>query len=106
MFAGQFTPQQAYLLSQARAIFIFQQLVIFPLYFAPGLRGLLGGDARPKFPCSVSWMIRKGVPRLCTLVFWNYGWLLMVRAFLKDGDTASMSANDWARAAFMLQARA
>ena len=103
MPAGDFTAQQAQLLFQARAVFIFQQLIIFPLYFAPGLRGLLGGDRRTKFPCSISWMIRKGAPRLCTLILWNLGWLLMMRAFLKDGDVASMSATDWARAVFMLQ---
>ena len=28
-------------------------------------------------------MVRKGAPRLCTLLFWNLGWLLMVRAFFK-----------------------
>ena len=103
MSPGDFTAQQAQLLFQARAVFIFQHLVIFPLYFAPGLRGLLGGDRRTKFPCSISWMIRKGAPRLCTLILWNLGWLLMMRAFLKDGDVASMSATDWARAVFMLQ---
>jgi hypothetical protein len=103
MSPGDFTAQQAQLLFQARAVFIFQHLVIFPLYFAPGLRGLLGGDRRTKFPCSISWMIRKGAPRLCTLIFWNLGWLLMMRAFFKDGDVASMSATDWARAVFMLQ---
>ena len=103
MAPGDFTAHQAQLLFQAQAIFIFQQLIIFPLYFAPGLRGRLGGDVRPKFPCSISWMIRKGAPRLCTLIFWNAGWLLMMRAFFKDGHAASMSASDWARAAFMLQ---
>ena len=103
MAPGDFTAHQAQLLFQAQAIFIFQQLIIFPFYFAPGLRGRLGGDVRPKFPCSISWMIRKGAPRLCTLIFWNAGWLLMMRAFFKDGHAASMSASDWARAAFMLQ---
>jgi len=100
MSPGDFTAQQAQLLFQARAVFIFQHLVIFPLYFAPGL---LGGARRTKFPCSISWMIRKGAPRLCTLILWNLGWLLMMRAFFKDGDVASMSATDWARAVFMLQ---
>ena len=103
MAPGDFTAHQAQLLYQAQAIFIFQQLIIFPLYFAPGLRGRLGGDVRPKFPCSISWMIRKGAPRVCTLLFWNAGWLLMMRAFFKDGHATSMSATDWARAAFMLQ---
>ena len=103
MAPGDFTAEQAQLLFQARALFILQQLIIFPLYFAPGLRGRLGGDVRPKFPCSISWMVRKGAPRLCTLLFWNLGWLLMVRAFFKDGDVASMTATDWGRALFMLQ---
>ena len=103
MAPGDFTAHQAQLLYQAQAIFIFQQLIIFPLYFAPGLRGRLGGDVRPKFPCSISWMIRKGASRVCTLLFWNSGWLLMMRAFFKDGHAASMSVTDWARAAFMLQ---
>ena len=46
MAPGDFTAHQAQLLFQAQAIFIFQQLIIFPFYFAPGLRGRLGGDGR------------------------------------------------------------
>ena len=81
------TSQQASLLLAARTIFIANQVLMFPLYYLPGLRGLINGDDKHqvKFPCSISWMTRKGIPRLATLVLWNVGWFLMARAFFKDG---------------------
>jgi hypothetical protein len=102
---GIFTSEQALLLMTARAIFIFNQLSIFPLYYLPGLRGRLGADGKgqTKFPCSISWQTRKGLPRLSTILFWNIGWAHMARAFFKDGDFAAMSTTDWYRGAFMLQ---
>lgn len=103
MAPGVFTSHQASLLERARLIFIVEQLIIFPLYYLPGLRGRLGGDVSPRFPCSISWMTRKGLPRAVTLVLWCWGWALMVRAYFMDGDASAMRAHDWWRAAFMLQ---
>ena len=98
------TARQAELLHEAQFVFILQLALTIPLYYAPGLRGLFGGDGRrTKFPCSLSWMTRKGLPRLNALVLWNYGWLCMARAFFKDGSFDAMSTTDWWRAAFMVQ---
>ncbi len=44
--SGAFTAEQASLLRTAQFLFIFEQIVIFPLYYLPGLRGLLGGDGK------------------------------------------------------------
>lgn len=102
--AGSFTAAQAAMLAAAQRLFIFEQLIIFPLYYLPGLRGLAGGDGQAaKFPCSISWMTRRGLPRHCTLCFWNLGWVCLMRALLKDGDVAAMSFADWLRAGFMMQ---
>ena len=99
-----FTSKQVSLFETARYLFLAEQGACFPLYYLPGLRGLLGGDGRDaKFPCSISWMTRKGLPRVATLVAWNIGWMTLLRAFFKDGDAASMSATDWLRGLFMLK---
>jgi hypothetical protein len=102
---GDFTSHQMKLLLTARTIFLLNQLLMFPLYYLPGLRGLLGGDDgdQVKFPASISWMTRKGAPRLATLILWNLGWGAMARAFLMDGEITAMSHVDWMRALFMLQ---
>mmetsp|Transcript_31339 Transcript_31339/g.81868 ORF Transcript_31339/g.81868 Transcript_31339/m.81868 type:complete len:237 (-) Transcript_31339:266-976(-) len=77
-----FTSHEAALLRQAQSLFILSQLLNFPLYYLPGLRGLFGGDGKgeTKFPCSISWMTRKGAPRLTTLLLWNVGWACMLAA--------------------------
>ena len=99
-----FTARQVELLRIAQTCFIAQHFLIFPLYYLPGVRGLLGGDGKScKLPCSISWMTRKGLPRLVTLVMWNFGWMCMCMSFLKSGDFAALSASDWMRALFLLQ---
>ena len=96
-----FAPPCAPRLSPDGALLVLTKV---PLYYLPPFRHLLNGDGKgAKFPCSISWMTRRGLPRLVTLVLWNAGWLFMARAFVKDGDIAAMSSNDWARVAFMLQ---
>ena len=100
-----FSARQAFLLSQAQALFIFNQVSNFPFYYLPGFRGLLGGDAagETKFPASISWMTRRGLPRWSTLVLWNAGWIYMAAALLKEGDLTALAWPDWLRALFMLQ---
>ena len=105
IMSGLFSENQAAWLTTAQSLFIFEQIVIFPLYYLPVFRSLLNGDGKSvKFPCSISWMTRKGLPRLVTLVIWNAGWLCMMRAFFLDGDLFSTPRPvDWLRAVFMLQ---
>ena len=40
-------------------------------------------DAKPKFPATISWTIRKGVPRACHHCFWIAGWLLLLTPLQK-----------------------
>ena len=75
---------RADLLVLAQRIFIVNQLLNFPLYYLPGVRNLLGGDGEAKFPCSISWMTRRGLPRLNCLILWNVGWYFLVRAVAAD----------------------
>ena len=105
MSAGAFTARQAELLGTARCVFLVNTFTNFPLYYLPGLRSqeLMDGDGSAvKFPCSISWMTRKGCARVSTLVLWNAGWALMTYAFFKEGDLAAMYLLDWGRAGFML----
>lgn len=104
MAAGAFSAQQFALLSTAQQLFILNQLTNFPLYYLPGLRCVCGGDGdKVKFPCSISWMTRRGLPRMSTLVLWNLGWLYMLRCFFFDGDIVAMDNASLWRAAFVLQ---
>ena len=89
------TASQAVLLRLAQRVFIANQVLNFPLYYLPGLRSLMGGDGpNTKFPCSISWMTRTGLARMSTLILWNAGWFLMLKAF--------WITSDW-RLFFMLQ---
>ena len=97
-----FSAGQALLLRTSQLLFITSQCIIFPLYYLPGLRGRFGGDAVGKFPCSISWMTRKGTPRYAILVLWNTGWAFMMLATV-DRALASMAFGDWLKAAFVLQ---
>ena len=100
------SPRQYWLLSVAQMLFITNQLTNFPLYYLPGLRGVGGSDGKgsTKFPCSISWMTRKGLPRWSTLLLWNIGWACMLWAFINEGDLSTLVwPSDWLRALFMLQ---
>lgn len=93
-----FTPQQAALLEVAQSIFILNQASNFPFYYLPGFRDVLGGDGKEtRFPCSISWMTRKGLPRFSTLLLWHAGWACMLRAFLIADEV------DWGKFSFMGQ---
>lgn len=81
------TTQQVDLLRIAQALFILNQITNFPLYYFPGFRGALGGDSETKFPCSISWMTRKGLPRISTLLMWNVGWFCMLYAFVMSATS-------------------
>ena len=58
----------------ARDIFIASQIVPTVVYFA--------FDASPKFPCSISFSVRRGTPRALQEVSWLYGWWLMANVML------------------------
>jgi len=94
-----FTAEQASLLFTAQRLFIISQVVIFPLYYLPGLRD--EKDAR--FPCSISWMTRKGSPRYATLLFWNLGWACMMLAYVQRALSSADPMFDWLKAIFTLQ---
>jgi len=104
MQSGAFSARQVNLFVVAQMLFIVNQLTNFPLYYLPGVRDLYGGDGKSaKWPCSISWMTRQGLPRLSTLVLWNLGWWCMLAAVFREGDLAAMTSVDWVRAAFAVQ---
>ena len=103
--AGEFNARQVALLEIAQQLFILNQVSNFPLYYMPGLRGLLNGDGDAcKFPCSISWMTRRGLPRWSTLVLWNFGWFCMLFALAVKEDAAfSLTTAEWWRFFLLLQ---
>lgn len=62
-----------------RARFLFHLCSILPplaYYFG---RGSLAVDRPPKFPATISFTIRKGLPKKIQTVLWTAGWVLMYR---------------------------
>lgn len=60
---------------RARAIFLSSSAVSWMLYY-----GRIS-EARPKFPATISWTIRRGTPRYVSLALWLAGWRLMLKVF-------------------------
>ena len=58
----------------ARNIFIVSQILPTVAYFA--------FDASPRFPCSISFSVRRGLPRVLQEASWLYGWWLMANVML------------------------
>lgn len=43
-------------------------------------------EARPLFPNTISWSIRKGLPKHASHALWTIAWLLMLSVFRRRGD--------------------
>ena len=70
-----FTPEQCALVRRARAIFLTSSVIGYPFYYLPPINGWFGGDGpNAKFPCSISWMTRKGLARYAGVSLWLFGW--------------------------------
>ena len=68
-FRASLTAADVATIKSARNYFIASQLIPELLYFVL--------DAAPKFPCSISFSIRRGLPRWTQHAGWLYGWYLM-----------------------------
>lgn len=84
------SPAQMFYIALAQRLFMTNLLMNFPLYYMPPFKYWCGGDGeRAKFPCSISWMIRKGAPRCSTFCTWLPAWvLLLYAAFLHEQSNA------------------
>ncbi|CAK0851385.1 unnamed protein product [Prorocentrum cordatum] len=70
-----FSPAQVFYISVAKWTFIAGLVVPFPLYYMAPFKYWCGGDGQnAKFPCSISWMTRKGLPRYFGSCTWLIGW--------------------------------
>ena len=71
------------LIQSAQRIFIFQSALNLILYYTGfGLEG-----RTPKFPATISFTIRGGIPLYTNMVVWTAGWTQMMRILLTKGDT-------------------
>ncbi|CAK0894324.1 unnamed protein product [Prorocentrum cordatum] len=84
------SPEQVFYMALAQRLFMTNIIMNFPLYYMPPFKYWCGGDGNnAKFPCSISWMIRKGAPRCSTFCTWLPGWVfLLYAAFLHEQSNA------------------
>eukprot|EP00931_Biecheleriopsis_adriatica_P007608 TRINITY_DN108876_c0_g1_i1.p1 TRINITY_DN108876_c0_g1~~TRINITY_DN108876_c0_g1_i1.p1 ORF type:complete len:239 (-),score=7.68 TRINITY_DN108876_c0_g1_i1:111-827(-) len=84
----QFSSHQHFYVQLAQRVFIANMILNFPLYYLPPFNRWCGGDGQlARFPCSISWMTRKGLPRYLTLCTWIPGWMLLLYAYHShEGD--------------------
>ena len=66
---------------QARTLFQLASVLPTALYYAK-----LSKDKHPKFPATISWTIRAGLPKWCHYVLWSAGWYRMWGIFRRRGD--------------------
>ena len=84
VWAADFTPAQCELLRNAQIVFLTMWPVSYSLYYVSPINSWCGGDGKKaKFPCTMSWMTRKGLSRYgfiavnfygCALVTYGCGW--------------------------------
>lgn len=63
----------------ARDFFNALLLITTALYY-------VGASEDPKFPATISWTVRKGLPKYVHHVVWALGWKLMSNVFENSGD--------------------
>jgi len=76
------SPAQIFYITLAQRVFILNMVLNFLLYYMPPFKYLCGGDGdNTKFPCSISWMTRKGLPRYMTFGTWLPGWACLLHSY-------------------------
>ena len=101
VWAPAYTPAQCNLFREAQVIYLSTWPVMFSLYYLPPINGWLGGDgARAKFPCTLSWITRKGLPRWCFVSMWLYAclhwWQIALDELVQSGfDVNALEQEQW-----------
>jgi hypothetical protein len=70
------------LIRSAQKFFLTQSALNLFLYY-----GGFGLEAHPKFPATISFTIRGGLPLYSNMLVWTAGWTQMMRVLLRKGDT-------------------
>ena len=83
-FFESLTSQDRATIKLARRIFVANTFINLGLYYSCLSPDSPGG--KQKFPCTISWTIRKGFTRYSNLVIWSAGWYQMLKLFAKRGD--------------------
>lgn len=63
-----------------------QLLLVSALALPLALYHARTSEARPLFPNTISWSIRKGMPRHASHALWTAAWLMMLSVFQRRGD--------------------
>lgn len=82
-FLGRLRGSDLAAIRRARRIFVSATFLNLALYYSP-----LSPDSpsKRKFPCTISWTIRKGFTKWANLVVWSAGWWHMLKTFALRGD--------------------
>ena len=81
-FFTSLTRTDASLIKSAQTIFLSQSVInLFLYYLGYGIDG-----NNTKFPATISFTIRAGLPFYSNLILWSSGWIQMFRVLLSKGD--------------------
>ena len=69
--------------ARARAIFLLNSATNLLLYYGGASPD---GHTYAKFPATISWTVRRGLPQAINLLLWACGWWNMLRVFARRGD--------------------
>mmetsp|Transcript_125404 Transcript_125404/g.287255 ORF Transcript_125404/g.287255 Transcript_125404/m.287255 type:complete len:192 (+) Transcript_125404:19-594(+) len=72
--------------ADVRSVVLARNLFHASTFVPLALYHLKLSDDCPKFPATISYSIRKGVPRVAHHVLWLMGWAVMIKLFRKRGD--------------------
>jgi hypothetical protein len=84
MFQARLTALDVADVAKARDIFNGMTVVTTALYY------LGTSESAPKFPATISWTIRKGLPKKVNHLLWTWGWWTMYGVFARAGDGLSL----------------
>eukprot|EP00930_Biecheleria_cincta_P040586 TRINITY_DN27802_c0_g1_i1.p1 TRINITY_DN27802_c0_g1~~TRINITY_DN27802_c0_g1_i1.p1 ORF type:complete len:267 (-),score=24.23 TRINITY_DN27802_c0_g1_i1:160-921(-) len=90
-----FSSAQLFYAQIAQRLFISNLFLNFVFYYVSPFKFWCSGDGdRARFPCSISWMTRKALPRYGTFCTWIPGWMFLLYVFctFEDDNTSSAVA--------------
>lgn len=97
-----FSPEQVFYISVAKWTFIAGLIVPFPLYYMSPFKYWCGGDGQDaKFPCSISWMTRKGLPRYFGNATWLTGWAFLLYSMTLHQQRNAIGIQIWVMTMFI-----
>jgi hypothetical protein len=81
-FYGSLDSSDVRRLAFARSIFLANSALSLVLYYG----GASPDGRQAKFPATISWTVRRGLPKWANLAIWSAGWWQVARVFARRGD--------------------